>query len=174
MPKGVGSVEVQRLHRPNVLMVYPRFGAETFWNFAAACELLGVRYPTAPLGLITAAALFPQSWTVRLIDRNVEELNDGDIEWADMVMTGGMLPQHNDIIEVIRIAHATTSRWWSGPGATSVPDGYRAADFRVLGEAEGILDKFVEAWTGGARKGVFEAEKFTSMSPRARSRASTC
>ena len=64
----------QSRRAPNVLLVYPRFAAATFWNFAAACELLGVKYPAAPLGLITVAAMFPPSWTVRLIDRNAEEL----------------------------------------------------------------------------------------------------
>ena len=39
-----------------VLMVYPRFSAATFWNFSVACELVGARYPAAPLGLITLAA----------------------------------------------------------------------------------------------------------------------
>ena len=39
-----------------VLLVYPRFSAATFWNFTVACELVGARYPAAPLGLITLAA----------------------------------------------------------------------------------------------------------------------
>jgi radical SAM superfamily enzyme YgiQ (UPF0313 family) len=146
---------------PNVLLVYPRFAAATFWNFAATCELLGVKYPAAPLGLITAAALFPPSWTVRLVDRNAEELQDSDLDWADVVMTGGMLAQHNDMAELIRIAHAHGKPIVvGGPAITSVPEGYRDADFQILGEAEGIIDKFIEAWTMGARRGVFEAEKF--------------
>jgi hypothetical protein len=70
----------------NVLMIYPRFGAGTFWNFAAACELFNVHYPTPPLGLITVAALLPAAWTIRLVDRNTEALADGDFEWADLVM----------------------------------------------------------------------------------------
>ena len=43
----------------NVLLVYPRFAGETFWNFAAACEIFGAKYPTSPLGLITVAAMLP-------------------------------------------------------------------------------------------------------------------
>ena len=82
----------------NVLMIYPRFGAGTFWNFAATCELMGAKYPTAPLGLITVAALLPETWTVRLVDRNIEELATADLAWADLVMSGGMLPQHNDMV----------------------------------------------------------------------------
>jgi radical SAM superfamily enzyme YgiQ (UPF0313 family) len=146
----------------NVLMIYPRFGAGTFWNFAAACELFNARYPTTPLGLITVAALLPTTWTIRLIDRNTEVLADGDFEWADLVMTGGMLPQYFDTIEIIDLCRARQKPVVvGGPGVTSVPDLYSKADFQVLGEAEGIIDEFITAWESGARQGVFEAEKFT-------------
>jgi radical SAM superfamily enzyme YgiQ (UPF0313 family) len=148
---------------PNVLLVYPRFAEATFWNFAAACELFGARYPAAPLGLITVAALLPPSWNVRLIDRNADELGESDLQWADVVMTGGMLAQHNDVLEVIRIVQTHGKPVAiGGPAVTSVPEAYRHADFQVLGEAEGVIDKFVKAWTDGDRKGVFEAEKFTA------------
>jgi radical SAM superfamily enzyme YgiQ (UPF0313 family) len=146
----------------NVLMIYPRFGAGTFWNFAAACELFNAKYPTTPLGLITVAALLPPQWTVRLIDRNTEALADGDLDWADMVMTGGMLPQCFDTNEIIELCRARGKPVVvGGPGVTSVPQRYSKANFQVLGEAEGIIDKFIEAWEAGAREGVFEAEKFT-------------
>ena len=148
---------------PNVLLVYPRFAAATFWNFAATCEMMGARYPAAPLGLITLAALLPPSWNLRLVDRNAEELREADLDWADLVMTGGMLLQHNDLAEVIRIAQQRGRPVAvGGPGPTSVAEGYRYADFQVIGEAEGIIDKFIAAWERGERKGVFEAEKFTA------------
>ena len=159
----IDIVEVRDPRTPNVLLVYPRFAAATFWNFAATCELLGVKYPAAPLGLITTAAMFPPSWTVRLVDRNAEELTAANLDWADMVMTGGMLAQHNDTAEVIRIAQKHGKPVVvGGPAITSVPEAYLQADFQVLGEAEGILEKFIEAWTNGVRKGVFSAEKFTA------------
>jgi radical SAM superfamily enzyme YgiQ (UPF0313 family) len=146
----------------NVLMIYPRFSAETFWNFAAACELFNAHYPTTPLGLITVAALLPPQWNIRLVDRNTEALADGDLDWADMVMTGGMLPQYFDTIAIIDLCRARGKPVVvGGPGVTSVPALFSKANFQVLGEAEGIIDKFIEAWDGGARDGVFEAEKFT-------------
>ena len=145
----------------NVLMIYPRFSAGTFWNFAAACELFGARYPAAPLGLITVAALLPSSWSIRLVDRNAEDLSDNDLEWADLVMTGGMLPQQYDLIDVIDLCRARGKPVViGGPAVTSSPHIYRRANFQVLGEAEGIIDKFIEAWEAGAREGVFEGEKF--------------
>ncbi len=79
-----------------VLLVYPRFSAATFWNFSVACELVGARYPAAPLGLITLAATLPPAWDIRLINRNTEELTPADLDWADLVMTGGMLAQQVD------------------------------------------------------------------------------
>jgi radical SAM superfamily enzyme YgiQ (UPF0313 family) len=146
----------------NVLMVYPRFAGGTFWNFAATCEVFGARYPAAPLGLITVAALLPSSWAVRLVNRNTEELTDGDLAWADVVMTGGMLSQQHDTLEIVDICRAHGKPVVvGGPGVTSSPHIYARADFRVLGEAEGIIDTFIAAWEAGAREGVFEAEKFT-------------
>jgi radical SAM superfamily enzyme YgiQ (UPF0313 family) len=146
----------------NVLLVYPRFAADTFWNFAATCELFGARYPAAPLGLITVAALLPSSWAVRLIDRNAEELTEDHLEWADLVMTGGMLPQQRDTLEVIDLCHARGKPVAvGGPAVTSTPQIYATADFRVLGEAEGVINEFIAAWEGGAKTGLFEAEKFT-------------
>ena len=86
----------------NVLMIYPKFATESFWNFSEACELVGARYPATPLGLITVAALLPKSWTVRLVNRNTEELTESDLAWADMVMTGGMLFQQLDTLAAYR------------------------------------------------------------------------
>ena len=146
----------------NVLLVYPRFAADTFWNFAETCELFGAKYPAAPLGLITVAAMLPKSWSVRLIDRNAEELTDEDIAWADLVMTGGMLPQQRDTLEVVDLCHARGKPVAiGGPAVTSTPHIYEKADFRVLGEAEGVIDAFIAAWESGEREGVFEIEKFT-------------
>jgi hypothetical protein len=145
----------------NVLLIYPSFSVGTFWNFAAACEIFGARYPAAPLGLITVAALLPPSWTSRLVDRNVEELAESDLSWADLVMIGGMLPQQHDLLDLIDLCRARGKPVViGGPAVTSSPHIYAKANFQVLGEAEGIIDKFIAAWEAGAREGVFEAEKF--------------
>ncbi|MGA3309240.1 MAG: radical SAM protein [Xanthobacteraceae bacterium] len=145
----------------NVLMIYPRFDADTFWNFKKTSEVFGAKYPAAPLGLITVAALLPRSWPIRLANRNTEELSDDDLDWADLIFTGGMLPQQSDTLDVVDLCRARgKSVAVGGPGVTSSPHLYQTANFRVLGEAEGVIDKFVEAWEAGTREGVFEAEKF--------------
>ena len=147
--------------RTRVLMIFPRFNANSFWNYKATCEMAGARYPGAPLGLITVAAMLPKHWEIRLVNRNTETLRDGDIDWADMVMTGGMLPQQWDTLAIIDMAHAAGKPVVvGGPGVTSTPEPYAAADFMVLGEAEGIIDEFVAAWNDGARSGTFEGVRF--------------
>ncbi|MBB2159312.1 B12-binding domain-containing radical SAM protein [Gluconacetobacter sacchari] len=141
-----------------VLMVFPRFNASSFWNYQETCDLAGARYPAAPLGLITVAALLPKSWEVRLVNRNTEILSDADVAWADLVMTGGMLPQRNDALHLIDMCRARGKPVVvGGPDVTSSPSLYGAAHFQVLGEAEEIMDDFVASWRGGATEGVFEA-----------------
>jgi radical SAM superfamily enzyme YgiQ (UPF0313 family) len=145
----------------NVLIVCPRFEAETFWSFKRTSKAFGAKYPAPPLGLITVAALLPQSWTIRLVNRNTEELTSDDLDWAELVLTGGMLPQMGDTLDVVDLCRARGKPVAvGGPSVTSSPDIYQTANFRVLGEAEGVIDQFVEAWEAGARDGLFEAEKF--------------
>jgi len=148
---------------PKVLLVFPRFTASSFWSFGASCEATGARAACPPLGLITVAALLPQTWELRLVNRNVEDLQDSDLLWADLVMTGGMLPQQPDTLEIIgRCKGLGKPVCVGGPDPTSSPHIYEAADILVLGEAEGIIDTFVAAWTRGERHGRFHAEKFTA------------
>jgi radical SAM superfamily enzyme YgiQ (UPF0313 family) len=146
---------------PNVLLVFPKFNPNSFWNLQAVCDIQGARCPAPPLGLITLAALLPSSWNLRLVNRNAEELTDDDLEWADLIMTGGMLPQQYDTLSLIDHCHAKGKIVAvGGPDAMSSPEIYRSADFLVLGEAEGLIEEFVTAWSSGARTGVFEGVKF--------------
>jgi radical SAM superfamily enzyme YgiQ (UPF0313 family) len=145
----------------NVLMIYPQFTADSFWNFSEACELVGARYPAIPLGLITVAAMLPKAWKVRLVNRNTEELAESDFAWADMIMTGGMLFQQSDTLRIIEMGRARgLPVVIGGPDATSSPHLYESANFRVLGEAEDILKDFIAAWDRGEREGTFTAAKF--------------
>jgi radical SAM superfamily enzyme YgiQ (UPF0313 family) len=145
----------------NVLLVYPRFLDKSFWNYKATCEATGARYPAAPLGLITLAAMLPAEWNLRLINRNTEALTDADIAWADVVMTGGMLMQQFDTLELIDLiqAHGKPVAV-GGPDISSSPHVYEQADFKVIGEAEDVIKDLVAAIQRGERQGRFEAEKF--------------
>jgi radical SAM superfamily enzyme YgiQ (UPF0313 family) len=148
----------------NALLVHPRFSPHSFWNYTATCEVAGARYSATPLGLITLAALLPAEWNLRLIDRNTEELDPADIAWADLVMTGGMLPQQRDILNLIELAHAHGKPVTvGGPAVSSSPNVYEDADFIVLGEAEEIIGEFIAAWRAGATEGTFTAPGYPDI-----------
>jgi radical SAM superfamily enzyme YgiQ (UPF0313 family) len=132
------------------LLVYPEFTTRSFWNFRAACEIFGAKYPAPPLGLITVAALLPSDWEARLVDCNVEQLSDDDLGWADIVMTGGMLAQQPSTLAVIERAREVGKPVVvGGPDPTSSPHHYDRADYQVLGEAEITLPRWLADFSAG-------------------------
>ena len=145
----------------NVLMIYPRFTNESFWNYRESCAVVGAQYPTIPLGLITVAAMLPREWTVRLVNLNTEELSDGDLEWADLVMSGGMMFQQASTLDIIELCRSRGKPVAvGGPDVSSSPHVYERANFRLVGEAEGELDHLIDAFERGSNEGLFEAPKF--------------
>ena len=54
----------------NALLLYPLF-PKSFWSFEKTLELVGRKAMLPPLGLITVAAILPQEWDFKLVDRNV-------------------------------------------------------------------------------------------------------
>lgn len=154
------------------LFIYPEFRSSSFWNYRATCELVGAKYPAAPLGLITVAAMLPDSWEVRLVDSNVETLADEDVDWADLVFTGGMIAQQ---VATVRLIDELKLRGKTvivgGPDATSSPHVYRRADHLVLGEAEITIPQFLQDLEAGTAletyaSGEERADVTTSPVPR--------
>jgi radical SAM superfamily enzyme YgiQ (UPF0313 family) len=144
-------------------MIHPRFVGDSFWAFGETARLYGARYTMPPLGLATVAALLPADWDVRLLDSNIEDVTDADILAADLVMAGAMLPQRPDLLAIIERVHRLGRPIVvGGPDVMSSPHVYDAADFRVVGEAEGVIDAFIAAWRDGAERGRFDAERFTA------------
>ncbi len=150
--------------RHRALLVHPRFSSRSFWNYQETCEAVGARYSATPLGLITVAALLPTHWEVRLVDRNIEELCEGDLAWADVVMVGGMLPQQRDALAVIELAHASEKPVVvGGPDVTESPEVYTHVEFQVRGEAEEVLAGFVTDFEAGAAGGTYVARGFPDL-----------
>ena len=83
------------------LLLCPKFGGQSFWDYRRTCEILNAKYPAAPLGIITVAAMLPEDWELRLTDRNVDAMEDSDLDWADIIMMTGMLPQQTDSLHII-------------------------------------------------------------------------
>jgi len=69
----------------NILLVHPEVPSNTYWSFSCALKFIRKKSAMPPLGLLTIAALFPDKYNLKLIDLNVEPLNESDIHWADAV-----------------------------------------------------------------------------------------
>jgi radical SAM superfamily enzyme YgiQ (UPF0313 family) len=146
------------------LLVQPGFSGNSFFNFSNVARLVGARYTAAPLGLMTVASLLPQHWQFRLVDENVEPLTDAHLDWAQVVMTGGMLPQQPNIFAITRRARAKGKPVViGGPDPTQQPHLYEAADFLVLGEGEVTIPLFVADLGRGAASGVYRSDERADM-----------
>jgi radical SAM superfamily enzyme YgiQ (UPF0313 family) len=129
------------------LLIYPRF-PKTFWSSEKAIELVGRKVLMPPLGLITVAALLPESWEVKLVDRHVRAVTDDEWQWADVVMLSAMIAQRGDFVEQIREARRRGKPVVvGGPYPTALPKEAEAAgaDYLVLDEGELTVPLFVEA-----------------------------
>ena len=106
-------------------------------------EILPEQTVMPPLGLITVAALCPAQWEVRLIDRSLEELQDSDLLWADLVMVGAMHVQREDAHRTLQRASQLGRRTMiGGPYASSQPDVLlQFADHVVVGEPDEVFGK---------------------------------
>ena len=114
--------------------------------------------------MLTVAALLPQHWKFRLIDENVEPLLDEHILWADVVCSGGMLPQQNSILDLIVRTHNLDRKIvLGGPDPTSQPDIYKDADYLVLGEGEITIPLFLNELQKGALSGTFVSSEKANM-----------
>ncbi len=141
------------------LLIQPRFSDACYWNYVSVCKLVGARAIQPPLGLLTVAALLPKQWEARVVDLNVRSLTEDDWNWADVVCTGGMLPQQKGILEVICAAKARGKYVVvGGPDPTSQAEIYRDADALVLGEGEVTIPRWLTEWSDGRPRGRFESD----------------
>lgn len=142
-----------------VLLLYPLF-PKSFWSFDKALELIGRKASLPPLSLITVAAILPQTWEFRLVDRNVRFETEADWTWADLVIISGMIVQKPDMLHLICESKRRGKQVAvGGPYVTSVPEPAQSAgaDFLVLDEGEITLPLFVEALERGETSGIFRA-----------------
>ena len=92
------------------LFVYPEF-PKTFWSYEKILELVNRKVLLPPLGMCTVAALLPQDWEMKLVDRNVREVTDEEWDWAELVIISGMIVQKDDMAVQIAQGQATGCRW---------------------------------------------------------------
>ena len=142
------------------LFVYPEF-PKTFWSYEKILELVNRKVLLPPLGLVTVAALLPQEWEMKLVDRNVREVTDEEWNWAELVIISGMIVQKDDMaVQINKAKQRGLPVAVGGPFASSTPDAPELdlADFKILDEGEITLPMFLDALERGETGGRFTAE----------------
>jgi len=130
------------------LLVFPRFNANSFWNYQATCEVAGARYPAAPLGLITVAAgaavsLHAQQPPADLVMTNGKIITvDGKFTIAQAVAVRGD--------RFIAVGSNADISKLAGPNTRRIDLGGKAVIPGLI-DAHAHLTRGAETWTTEAR-----------------------
>ena len=126
-----------------ILLINPEV-PNTFWGLKNALKFVSKKALLPPLGLLTVAAMLPESWEKKLIDMNTTRLRDRHLKWADMVFLTGMAIQKKSVDQVIeRCKKLNVKIAAGGPLFTAFPEAYLNIDHLVLKEAEITLPTFL-------------------------------
>lgn len=148
----------------NILLVYPEVPKNTYWSFQYALKFIKKKSSMPPLGLITIAALFPESYNLKLVDLNIEELKKEDIIWSDAVFISAMIVQKESMEFVIDMCKKLGKTIVAGgPYATSSWRGITGVDHFVLGEAENVFKKFLDDFEKGAAQKVYSESGYPDI-----------
>jgi len=146
-----------------VLLVSPRT-PDTFWSFRHALDFISRKAANPPLGLLTVAAMLPDSWDLKLVDLDVSELSDDQILWADYVMVGGMIVHRESVKQiVVRCRELDRTVIAGGPIFTTGQESFPEIEHFVLGEAEEIMGRLVADMQVGCVAHTYEAKRFPDL-----------
>ena len=147
----------------NALLIYPEF-PDTFWSFRHALKFINRKASSPPLGLLTIAAMLPQTWEKRLVDLNVEGLYDDALRWADLVLVSAMSVQKESVKEVVaRCKEAGVRIVAGGPLFTTEYEAYGDVDHLVLNEAEITLPRFLEDFGNGVAGHIYTTDQWADV-----------
>lgn len=146
-----------------ILLVSPRT-PDTFWSFKHALRLVAKRASMPPLGLLTVAAMLPGDWELKLVDLNIENLQDVDLQWADYVFVGAMIVHQESVREIVaRCTAACKTVIAGGPLFTTGHESFPEIRHFVIGEAEEIMPQLVEDLRRGCPQPFYRATRWPEL-----------
>jgi len=147
-----------------ILLLYPKF-PKTFWSFKYALPFIGKQAAFPPLGLLTVAALIPKDCEKKLIDLNVEKLENEYIMQADLIFVSAMEIQKESVQKLIsKIKKFGKKIVAGGPlFSTGYEDFLNDIDHLVLGEAEITLPQFFEDLKNNNLKKIYKPDRWPDI-----------
>ncbi len=144
----------------NILLVYPEIPNNTYWSFKYALRFIRKKSTMPPLGLITLAALLPDSYNLKLVDMNIETLDEKDVQEADYVFISAMIVQKDSMARVVEICNRMkTPVIAGGPYPTSSHEEIQGVDHFVLGEVEDVFHEILMDIESGNAATVYRISK---------------
>ncbi len=142
-----------------ILLLYPKF-PKTFWSFKYALPFIGKKAAFPPLGLLTVAAMLPKDWEKKLIDLNIQDLDEKDLRWADLIFISAMIVQKESVRAIINLAKSLGKKIIAGGPlfTTGYEEFLNDIDCFVLGEGEVTLPLFLEDFKKGNFKKVYKPD----------------
>jgi radical SAM superfamily enzyme YgiQ (UPF0313 family) len=145
-----------------VLMVYPKT-PHTFWSYDYILRYLKKKTLLPPYGLLTIAALLPETYEVRLVDMNAYDLSRDDVMWADMVFISAMTIQQKSFNDVVDLCYQCQKRVVAGgPHILSAYDFGQLPvdkiDHLFFNEAEITLPEFLKDYEEGHPKKIYRSD----------------
>lgn len=147
-----------------VLLIYPKY-PDTYWSFKHALKFIAKKAAVPPLGLITVSAMLPDHWHKKLVDLNIEMLQDKDLEWADYIFLSGMYVQKKSVNEVLKRCENYSAKMVAGgPLFTQDYENYPSIDHFILNEAEITMPSFLKDLEKGKPKRIYRTKEFANLS----------
>lgn len=147
-----------------ILLVYPE-SPKTFWSFSYALKFISKKSSFPPLGLITIAAMLPDTWEKRLVDMNTTSLTDQDIQWADMVFISAMIIQKDSARSVISRCKASGVKTVAGgPLFTCEHTEFDDVDHLLMYEGELTVPEFLHDLENGQLKHIYTTNDWADLS----------
>ena len=147
-----------------ILLVYPE-SPKTFWSFSYALKFISKKSSFPPLGLITIAAMLPDTWEKRLVDMNTDNLTDQDIRWADYVFISAMVIQRDSTRSVLDRCKALGAKTVAGgPLFTCEPAEFDDVDHLLMFEGELTVPEFLKDLEKGQPKHIYTTNGWADLS----------
>jgi radical SAM superfamily enzyme YgiQ (UPF0313 family) len=163
MPQPPGGLPMDL--QQNFLLVYPEIPKNTYWSFEYALSFIDKKCSMPPLSLITVASFFPNTCHLKLVDMNIETLNEKEIMWADAVFVSAMIVQKKSLNDVIKMCNRFNKPIIAGgPYPTTSYDDIVGVDHFLLGEIEDTFLTFFDDFRKGIAKKIYPAPAPPSLS----------
>jgi radical SAM superfamily enzyme YgiQ (UPF0313 family) len=146
-----------------ILLVSPKT-PNTFWSFEHVLRFVARKAAFPPLGLLTVAAMLPSDWELKVVDLNVEDLDESTILWADYVLLSAMIVHQESVREIVRLCKSAGRPVVAGgPLFTTGHENFPEIPHFVLGEAEDVIAELIADMRAGAVKNVYRATGFPKL-----------